>query len=131
MTLAVVSRTVLAVSLQQSGVLYSVNSIKHTVWLDRQGLHTEYSIGHYHLVKYSGNCALREMFKKNPATGGDTLSPHFWFQVFYYFHSSNLLLHNWNLLCREDLFTYKGYLYFGCLFYSWGLDFLNGQNIYF
>ena len=22
---------------------------------------------------------------KNPTTGGDTLSPHFWFQVFYYF----------------------------------------------
>ena len=25
--------------------------------------------------------------KKNPATGRDTLSPHFWFQVFYYFYS--------------------------------------------
>ena len=30
-----------------------------------------------------------------------------------------------------DLFTYKGYWYFGGLFYSWGLDFLNGRNILF
>ena len=30
----------------------------------------------------------------------------------------------------EDLFTYKGLLVFWASFYSWGLDFLNGQNIF-
>ena len=42
---------------------------------------------------------------KNPATGGDTLRPHFWFHVFYYFYSYNFVLHNWNLLGRIYLLT--------------------------
>ena len=45
------------------------------------------------------------LFTRNPTTGGDTLSPHFWFQVFYYFYSSNFFLHNWNLLGRIYLLT--------------------------
>ena len=44
------------------------------------------------------NGDLVKVEEKNPATGEDTPSPHFWFQVFYYFYSSDLLLHNWNLL---------------------------------
>ena len=59
---------------------------------------------------------------KNPATGGDTLSPHFWFQVTYYFYSSDFLLHNWNLLGRIYLLT-KVIGILG-VFYSWGLEFL-------
>ena len=58
------------------------------------------------LLKVKGlfNCVLIGE-EKNPATGGDALSPHFWFQVFYYFYSSDFLLHNWNLLGRIYLLT--------------------------
>ena len=75
----------------------------------------------YTILRYS---------EKNPATGGDTLSPHFWFQVFYNFYSSDFLLHNWNLLGRIYLLT-KVIGILGVFFIVRGLDFLNGQNIFF